>query len=143
MGWFTRCCEGAEPCSFCSSGTTPEQIQLDISGVTDATCDNCDDIDGSYVLTQTPADPCVWRVNSGTLRQDCGSGEQDVVYTFTLTHQLLGGWQLDIDRNGNPTGCKYAISLSAPYDCSTARTLTRTFQGTGCTWPATVDITPL
>jgi len=137
-----NCC-GATACSFCTSGTTPETISVTISGVTDSYCDACSTLDGTYVLTKTAADPCVWDYSTPIFTQQCGvyNPPSSRSWYLKIFATLSGGWQFEIGSVGLADAI-YTLSLASPFDCSVARTLNRTQQGTACSFPSTVTITP-
>lgn len=71
LGFFLGgcpCC--AEGCPHCSS-STPQQLQVVVSGVTNGSCNQCSNLDGTYICTlagQTGSPPpgvgaCLWDVS--------------------------------------------------------------------------------
>ena len=49
------CC-AVEPCCLCDLGSTPEQIEVTISGVVEGSCGSCADINGTYICTRGSGD---------------------------------------------------------------------------------------
>jgi len=72
-----RCCCSDNDCVECS-GASPTQVQVDISGFTDATLDCpafCEDIDGTYVCDQNNTIFCQWEYYADPAPEfgtDCG-----------------------------------------------------------------------
>lgn len=52
-----KCCCPAD-CSFCNSGTVPDQYQVELSGISNQGCSDCTTLDGTYIIDRTAA--CVW-----------------------------------------------------------------------------------
>ena len=65
MAWYPcgKPCSGFTPglpCGRCTTGTTPSQLLVVISGFENGTCETCDVLNGNYVVTQDPDHPCVY-----------------------------------------------------------------------------------
>lgn len=137
------CCGGVA-CSFCATGTTPATVQVTLTGTGDGSCDNCSTLDGTYVLSQIPSDSCQWSYTTEFFVQTCGLDPPVArTWQFLLKATLTGGWQLEIGLSGQTPDTIFAIAITSPFNCSLPRTLTRTQQGTACTFPSTISITPL
>lgn len=54
--WFP-CCVGEPPCPFCSGDA--DTITVTLGGFLDGEC-SCDSINGTYILTRSVTDPCLW-----------------------------------------------------------------------------------
>jgi len=54
MPWYTGlgelCVPCYKPCSLCLNGQAPKQVQIVLAGVTNGTCSDCGDINGTYTL---------------------------------------------------------------------------------------------
>lgn len=74
------CCGTGESCTFCHNFLAPSRLEIELSGIGDKTCGNCDDFNTNgtpYILDQRIADPCEWRhtletepcplINNGTI----------------------------------------------------------------------------
>lgn len=54
------CC--GTPCPVCTNGTMPQTIQVDVSGVTNGTCSDCNDLNATYIVAvdSAGASKCTW-----------------------------------------------------------------------------------
>ena len=69
LAWWPcpGCCgEPSEPCIICQSGTTPLDYSVVIADVGNDGCD-CTELNGTYILSQTEANPCQWRYDFSSI----------------------------------------------------------------------------
>jgi hypothetical protein len=56
-----QCC--SNPCVSCAVGTSAHNtVQVIVSGITNGTCGTCTTLNGTYILTQTAANGCIWDI---------------------------------------------------------------------------------
>ena len=99
------CCCGSDPCEFCEDNDAPTEVYVNISGVTNVNCLSCDEINGDYVLTQSPTGPCsYWYYFSGF----CGfGGGLHIVLQFTSDYLIVS----------TVAETRWRKSISSPYQC--------------------------
>ena len=120
----------ALPCVACLPGTTPLEIQVQISGMLDRfsfLCEHCDLLNSTFILRQVGQ--CFWRLN---LEPSCGYNRMDlgvlavtsgVIWQLNVINTGAAGKTLAFSRSvsGSPAQCDaVAISLNPlgqPGDC--------------------------
>ncbi|MEQ8785139.1 MAG: hypothetical protein RIC55_02535 [Pirellulaceae bacterium] len=57
------CCCGSSLCQYCQSGTTPNELEVTIVGLTDRECSDCETMNDTYILQWIGDGPsgCCWR----------------------------------------------------------------------------------
>lgn len=78
------CCCGATPCSFCDSGTTPNTLDITLSGIADEVC-TCTTFDGLYANIQQESE-CSWRFD-GIVFEPCPGDSGS--YNYTVNAQIV------------------------------------------------------
>ena len=74
-----ECCPEGEQCEFCNTGKTPQQLEMTVGGVANASCGNCGTYNGVFVLQQvSEAKPCLW----------CYTFTPDPCPSWALIHQV-------------------------------------------------------
>jgi hypothetical protein len=83
------CCGGAT-CAHCDTGTMPNQVQIVVSGIANASCATCASLNGTFILTaRAPiGGNCAWQL---VISEVCGPSG------FTSITMQLGGTGLNID----------------------------------------------
>jgi hypothetical protein len=83
--FFMCCCECTVSCDACADSTGPCEWQVDIAGVTDGTCPECDELNTSFVVgisvtlcVSIISDPCCQWNGSDDVICGVGSGETTV-----------------------------------------------------------------
>lgn len=121
VGWpiLTLAASGAdseaEECENCTPDTSQSQLLLTLAGDipnVEGECDSCADILGEYVLTQDPDNPCIYNYSGS---ETCG--------TLALQVQLNSTGIAGSILLGGIPHAQISFSLTAPYDCSAARTV--------------------
>lgn len=149
------CCGCTEPCDSCEAGTTPDKFQVDVPADTFLeTCsgDNCDNLEGTFVLDQRDGFPCSYRHNNALVT--CGVLSK-VTYSWhaslnasvdTIKVQVS---QYPVGGSGVTVQFSAASPTSEPWDCSSLSATTLTFSAqigsNGCTSSTgkTITITSL
>ena len=92
-GNYPCCCSGGGGCSNCS-GTTPTQMRVTVTGVTQSTtqCPDVADVNGVYILDQDSDNPCSWtlcvtypRDGDGFLLGPCWLADESISMNVNLT----------------------------------------------------------
>ena len=135
-------------CSICEAEDYPEQYEFTISGVTNASCIDCDILNNTFTVTHDPvtfASDCSWTLclddslNPPEDSPDAPCASARIGFRFTLT-------QLRIYRmTANCAGVMSTLATyqrNSGYNCeSHTHTLDR-ISSTACTnWPATITVT--
>jgi len=64
FGGGSCCCGGSSPCcgcTVCGGDCGPQEFQAVVTGVTNDQCTDCDELDGTYILScGVPASDCYW-----------------------------------------------------------------------------------
>jgi hypothetical protein len=57
------CC--GTPCTACTNGTMSQTVQVDVAGITNGTCVDCNDLNATYILSISISggSPCIWGYN--------------------------------------------------------------------------------
>lgn len=113
-----RCCCGCTECTDCT-GCAPEQYQVTLAGLASwpdeyygVHCKPCEGLDGTYILTKTIAETCVWfgnfPVSYCTNRFGVGSVQSVDIKMEFLTYTDPDRWYVRLfvqgrDNNGNIT----------------------------------------
>lgn len=160
MGWFPCGCCGTSPydCFACDTGTRPDQVQIDISGVTDASA-GCGttlttEINASHVLDFPPYDTCAASLNFPAYGSPSPAGCETYYIVIYAGGGSGGGanWQgqIAVARAASPpflpTVGFVNFEASLPSDCSawSAETLTVYFNSSGLDFTsATFTVTSL
>jgi hypothetical protein len=94
------CCATVDECELCD-GSNPGQWQVEISGILDGTCSDCDDpvsgLNGTFILNESehehgPFENCRWKYTLPDLR--CVDGGEG----FTSLELLIDFWALSAWR---------------------------------------------
>lgn len=131
------CCGGL--CSYCTSGTTPEEIKITISGAASffSVCADCNDLNGDYLLARDEDDNCKWSLISA---DSC----EVLSHTLVLEEDRFL-YTLDVD-DANPIETRWQASVVTPVDCSVTRLMAETVADGprhDCFWDnASVTMTP-
>jgi hypothetical protein len=127
---------GGSICSGCTS--VPLQWSMNVSGITDNTCNICTLYNGAYTLTNVPG-LCRWESPSQSICNGVGTpgtGARWVLFRFGLNWQLravgiggavLANWQLS-QASFACMGVNVMPSLSTTTNCSN--------------WPANITLNP-
>jgi len=155
MGWWPCGGCGAAACAHCTSGTTPDQVSIAISGFTSPFgCTNCGTIDRTIVATRStsPSYPCSWSTSIFSINHGPGLACGYIGYHLILDIKTVPlssniGWVLEL------WGGIYLHILetwswnsggTSAFDCSIARTLTHNTTVTyPCSTSSNATITPL
>lgn len=118
FGWWKGCgcCGATSPCGNCSSGTqNTTSIQLDVAGVTDFICTDCDtNLNGTFILNFLVLCLYTYDLTHGACDSNCNFGAQWQSDGSIIIHILDGG-------DGNAADAKAQSSaVSTPRDCSSA-----------------------
>ena len=131
MSWYPCCCPyDPPPCSNCTADL--DNVQVEISGITADLCYNCPDLDGTYTLTRTGANACIW---TGRWYSDCylpGGYRLGIDITLEsrpLTPSSNKGWVMTINIGVPGTWVdvvtyRWNSGSSSDFDCTTTRSLT-------------------
>lgn len=139
MAWYGCCCPyDPPPCNICTSDAATMTLQ--ISGLVDDACANCDTFDGTYVLSRSGSNACIWlttRFASGCVGSPFFYGTW---INLSLTAKVLApsanqGWELFIRTSvgyySDPfiAGYNYATyrwnsGSTADFDCTATRSMT-------------------
>lgn len=138
LAWFPCCVS----CQYCTGGM-PEEYQVEIAGVVNGdglgfgpgACATCSDFNATWILPRFPGFPCIWAVFVGL---PCGYEKLQLVLTNDR-------WELTSHHPSLGTDFSWIVSLAAPYDCETARSLSPNALATHrCNnLSATCTVTPL
>lgn len=155
------CCRtGGCECDDCDPTTVSCSLQVDISGIGDNTCSNCEELDGTYVLDQNTDPlvyPCQWEYEG---LHNCATGSYygspgvfriiaRVKYSTALSKYY---WEVMffLDQTSTPDIQDeiyrwWPDDENTKFDCTVARTLDQAgaLVDDNCTWPSTIDLTPL
>lgn len=119
--FFPNCaCCGAVACAHCSGTTTPRNMQVELSGITDGACTECAEMNTTWVLPQATEASCFW-VTEDIDTCDFTSVSVQIqglfgsVFSLVQVEKLapaLGGlgWQASV--GSDPTNCTAINSLA-------------------------------
>jgi hypothetical protein len=115
-------CEGADPCSYCNSGTTPKTIIIEVAGVVNGEpcMDNqeptgCADVyNGRHSLQQT-SNPCSYLLEVGNPCPGSTWGPDKISADFTENYFSVS---FDAESWGSPAW--FGKVLSTPANCGVA-----------------------
>ena len=123
LGFWPRCCcgedEEAEDCEHCSSGRSPLEFSVTIPAITDGSCDECEQYQGTYTVQQRSGTACWWQYTiPGFL---CGYYPYSTVTVRISADQILVNlnpsgvldllWSADIPNDD----CDTWSNISLPY----------------------------
>ena len=142
-GCCTTTPTSGDPCTFCSTGTTPAQWQVVLSGVANQSCTSCTQWNATWILDQNfpfGTAPCQF----GTHPSDfCASGAvPDIQLTINSTQYICL-------VTTNTLNARFALrtGISSPRDCEAVSGLDLPFEtdatGTCAFGAATCTITAL
>ncbi len=130
-----------EICDICQPNTSPLNIKVVYTGVTNSICNECVDINGrEFILTQNDAEPCEWTYTDEIL---C-----DFLRLRLFLNDFGSGpfWDLRVENAvGNVAShTGVAVGLGNLMDCSLQEILSHSTDGQSlCFWSSsTVTITP-
>lgn len=140
MAWYgCQCVVDPPPCNVCTADAATLTVQ--ISGLVDDACANCNEMDATYIVSRTGGDACLWWAY--IYRSGCtgspfffGTWMRLALRAKVLAPSANQGWELHIDTNQGTfidpysgPGSNYAIyrwnsGSTADFDCTATRTLT-------------------
>lgn len=102
------CCSGT--CSVCSTGTTPAEISVTLSGITNGSCSDCTTLNDTFVVVRGSGTSCLW---SYDIDPDiCTDYKNVTVFLFGTTITVSTG------TDGLFEHIDYYSDVgSAPFDC--------------------------
>jgi len=144
--WFmfptTPCCPtGITGCSACAAA--PAQWRMVVSGITNASCGNCNRWNGTIILTNhtlipLSGGPCFWSSPVEPGFAPCSAGCANCS-RWTL---VLAAVEAELLIDGLSMGV-YTLPLTS-FDCLGTNTLTLGRGSSDCAnWPATITIEPV
>ena len=140
LAWYPCCCDDGVPayveCAYCdgTGDNAPQYMTVELAGIANDECTECDNYNGTYVLENIITNPCYWRWRTESdLSCDVATYEQVVlVYSAglgTILHVNFYQYT-DPDANiynfyeGSPsTACLELTDVDIPYNAMTANGL--------------------
>lgn len=147
VGNPTDCCPedpgppsgGGDCASSCGGCSMPFTVSVAISGVTNGSCGDCTDLNGTYILTWVSSYPlstedwCAQWV--GTVAEaGCGSG-YDIVLYYSISEAK---WKLQYPRGASPST---TLTFVGDWDCVGDNVFTDSSTNTYCPGPVTLTVT--
>lgn len=131
--WLDCPCCGVE-CSECD-GPAARTWEITVAGVTNGTCSNCGDYNGTFQLNHNPLGGCSWF----TVFNSSGCT------VFGVSNWLLGidSSNAVLNAQGDfTTAVEYRLATSS-FDCLGSNVMTLISSGSECNnWPSTITIAP-
>lgn len=136
--------QGAPPRAESAGEAVPGDLTITASGFANAICDDCTDLNGSFLATQSrnEIDVQEWRTTFLELDTGTGTGTLDAEWQIVVTRQRR--------ENGDTITARFYRTLTgvvgtygksqAAWDGESPLTLTRLVVDGSCSWPATITI---
>ena len=148
MFFFPNCvCCGTGVCIVCTSSASAEQYQIDISGVGNGTCADCDTFNGTWVVTRGAsrcgvANGCNWDY----ITPDMCGGENTCI-AMVINSNGLGTYFIIVTGgiSGFAPGIQYQDTSMSQPTCSTfsAKNIAFSSNGPNCANTSTCSVTAL
>jgi hypothetical protein len=129
VGWFCCNCDVlTDACAFCTDSDAA--VSVTFSGIVDAGCGRCDELNGTHIIDRFVADGCLWGIEYFA-GQPCSTHRIVLTAGDLPTAGTNAGWKLEfnVNRNTGPNQRDTAVHIwdsggSGAFDCTANHTLT-------------------
>lgn len=139
-------CDAVFECDYCTSGTAPESMQVAINGISNGSCSDCTNLEGTYVVPYVGADgACQW---TDEFTKTLCSTSQGIVVSVFVNPPTGGNVMLSVtispQTSGQPQTFRWDSGNTIDIDCQfSAQSVTyESGLTTNCDWTsASITVT--